>query len=367
MVTRLLGSRGFMSTAVVLVVVLAGAAALQLSRPAPPVHTYCADMPDSIGLYRGSSVTVLGIPVGEVTGIEPHGASARVRFTVRADRRLPLDVGAVTVSDTLVADRHLALVGDEPATGGWEPGTCITRTLTPLSLSETFDALAGLADELNAADDPAQRTALGSGLSALDRATAGTGDDINAVLHQLGRALAAPDAAIGHLGSLIDALTELVRHARNGWDTVRAMTIELPRTFNDIVTIAFPPIIDIVTYLIQVLPQLNDVMMMIGTPAVRALDKIADLPALLTAGFGSVAEVIRLTPALASGFAASIDPDSGRPTIGYAPPKLAVPQADSPHVCAAIQAVTGRPCALAPDGTVILPTLPTLLAAVSAR
>ncbi|MFC4372920.1 MlaD family protein [Nocardia halotolerans] len=367
MLVRLLGSRAVLSTAVTIVLVLVCAVTWQVVRPAPAVRGYCADMPDSIGLYPGSEVTVLGIRVGEVIDIEPHGTSARVRFTVRADRRLPLDVGAVTVNDTLVADRALALVGDEPVGPGREPGTCITNTLTPQSLSETFDALAGLADELNAADDPAQRTAVGSGLSALDRATSGTGADINAVITGLGRALAAPDAAIGHLGSLIDALAALVHRARNGWDTVEAMTRELPRTFDDIVTIAFPPIIDIVTYLVQVLPQLNDVLMLVGTPAVRALDRMAELPALLNAGVSSLAEVIRLTPAVAAGLAATIDPSTGRPTIGYAPPRIAVPPSDSPQVCAAIQAMTGQPCAVGADGTVTVPALPALLSAVSAR
>src|SRR5690606_5987796 len=111
MLARVLGSRGFMSTAMLLTVALVAAAAYGLARPEPETRAYRADMPDSVGLYEGSAVTVLGVRVGEVTGIESIGASARVRFTVRADRTLPTDVGAVTVSDTLLADRRLELVG----------------------------------------------------------------------------------------------------------------------------------------------------------------------------------------------------------------------------------------------------------------
>ncbi|MFI8974879.1 MlaD family protein [Nocardia asteroides] len=358
---RILGSRGVLSAAVVVTVALGGATAVQLARPTPDTRAYCADLPDSIGLYPGSAVTILGIRVGTVTGIEPEGPWARVRFTVRADRRLPADVGAVTVDDTLVADRQLALVGDEPAAGGWDPGTCITKTLTPQSLTETFDALAGLAAELTG--DPAT----GSGLAALDRATAGTGEQINAVITRLGQALASPDAAIGHLGSLLDALAALAHRARNGWDTVESMTAELPRTFHDIVTIAFPPIVDIVTYLVQVLPQLNDVFMLLGTPAVRTVDAMTDLPALLSAGVGALGEVVAMTPAVAAGFTASLDPVTGHPTLRYAPPKLAVSPPDSPAVCGAVLLLTGRSCPIAPDGTAVVPALPVLLAAVSAR
>ncbi|MET8776889.1 MlaD family protein [Nocardia sp. NPDC004654] len=362
--TRTLGSRGLMSAAVVVTLVATGGAALQLTRSEPASRSYCADMPDSIGLRQGSAVTVLGIRVGEVTGIEPNGPWARVRFTVRADRRLPEEVGAVTVDDTLIANRNLALVGDEPDGPGWDPAACITNTLTPKSLSQTFDALAGVADELNGAHDPAQQGSLGAGLAALDRATAGSADRINTVIRELGQALSAPDAAIGHIGNLIDALAELTHRASSGWDDLETMTTELPQTFNDIVVIAFPPIIDIVTYLAQVLPQLNDVVMMLGMPAVRALNSMTDLPAMLAAGVGSLSEVIRMTPAIASGFAETVDPETGQLTIGYAAPELAVPQQE---ICPAIEALTGRPCAVHPGGTATIPALPFLLAAVSAR
>src|ERR1700756_2977785 len=110
MLVRILGSRGVMSAAVVLVVLLIGVVVVRLSHPSPAMRSYCAEMPDAIGLYKGSAVTIMGAPVGRVSDIQPDGGSARVRFTVPAARRLPPDVGAVTVSDTVIADRKLALV-----------------------------------------------------------------------------------------------------------------------------------------------------------------------------------------------------------------------------------------------------------------
>ncbi|WP_024803554.1 MlaD family protein [Nocardia sp. BMG51109] len=367
MLAKILGSRGLMSAAVVVVLVAAAAVGLQLSRSGPGERGYCAEMPDSIGLYEGSAVTVMGVQVGKVTDIRPDGAKARVRFTVREDRTLPPDVGAVTVSENLIADRNLALIGAEPSGPGWNPAACITKTLTPKSLSETFDALAGLADKLNGAQDPAQQGAFGAGLDAADRATAGTGDQLNDLIQQLGKALAAPDAAIGHIGQLLDALAELAHRAHGGWAQLKETIIQLPRAFHEINTLAFPPVVEIVASLAEVLPQLNDVFMMFGTPAIRAVDAIPDLPQLLSAGVGSLTDVIRMAPAIATGFTNSIDPASGRLTIGYAPPKLALPQPDADRVCAAVQAVTGQPCAPPDDGSVTLPALPALLAGVSAR
>ncbi|WP_278263070.1 MlaD family protein [Nocardia sp. AG03] len=361
-----LGSRAFMSVAVVVTLVLVGALGLRLSRPDAPTRAYCAELPDAIGLYEGSAVTVLGVPVGRVTGIRVAGATAHVEFTVRADRKLPPDVGAVTVSDTLVADRRLALIGAEPTGPAWNPASCITRTLTPKSLSQTFDALARLADQLNGADSTT-RGELGAGIDALDRATAGTGGQINDIVLALSRALSAPDAAIGHFGELLDALAALAQRARGGWGQVETTVSGLPQTFEDIVVIAFPPIIEIVDTLSDLLPQLNDVILMFGAPALRAVNSVPDLPRLIAAGVASLSEVIAMTPTIATALTSAVDPHTGALTIDYYPPKLALSHQDSDRFCTALAALTGKGCVFAEGGVPTIPPLPVLLAGVSAR
>ncbi|MFR9749845.1 MlaD family protein [Nocardia sp. 004] len=367
MLTRIAGSRAVMSAGVILILIVAAAVGLRISRPYPATQTYCADMPDAVGLFTGSAVTIMGVPVGEVTGIELHDTAARVRFTVRADRALPLDVGATTVSDTVVADRELALIGAEPSGAAWNPGRCITKTVTPKSLTETFAALAYLSDQLNSTDDPVQRTALGDGLAALDAATNGSGDQINTIINQLSTALAAPDTAIGHLGQLLDAIGELAHRARDNWGQVHDIVTELPQAFNDINVIAFPPIIELVDALSELLPQLNDVIIMLGSPALRSLNSAPNLSRLLSAGVGSLAEIIGMVPAIAAGFSSAVDSASGQLSIGYAAPKLALAQPDNDQICAAVQAITGQRCQKSENGVVAVPVLPFLLSAVSAR
>ncbi|MEU6558623.1 MlaD family protein [Nocardia nova] len=367
MLSKIAGSRGLMSAAVLLVLVLAAGIGLRLTRSEPETRSYCARMPDSIGLYKDSAVTVMGVQVGKVTGIEPENGSALVRFTVRADRKLPPDVGAVTVSRTILADRNLTLVGAEPRGPGWDPGRCITRTLTPKSLSQTFDALAKLSDQLNSANDPAQRTALGDGIDSLDRATSGTGPQINALIQQLSRALDSPDAAIGHLGQLIDDLSDLAHRAHNGLSDLETIVPRLTRTFDDINTLAFPPVADLVTALAGLLPELNEIIMQLGSPALRAVNNIPNLPKLIESGVGSLTEIIRMAPAVATGFTSAVDPGSGRFTIGYSPAKLALPQQQTGQICAALQSVAGQQCHTDANGAVTVPALPVLLSAVSAK
>ncbi|WP_067683511.1 MlaD family protein [Nocardia miyunensis] len=367
MLAKIFGSRGLMSAAVVVVVALVAATGLKLSKPSPDMRTYCAEMPDSIGLYRDSAVTIMGLQVGRVTDIEPDGATARVSFTVPASRKLPPDVGAVTVSNTLIADRNLALIGAEPTGPGWDPNRCITKTLTPKSLSQTFDALTKLAGQLESAPDLVQRNTFGTGIDALDHATAGTGAQLNAVITQLSRALAAPDAAIGHIGRLLDALAELTRRTRDHWPDVRTTMTELTQTLTDINAITLAPIVEIVDNLKDTVPQIDDVITMFASPGLHALDSIPDLPRLIAAGVGSLTDILRMAPAIATGFAATVDRTSGKFTIGYAPPKIALPQQDTGRICAAVQTITGRGCQSSGNGAVEIPALPLLLAGVSAK
>ncbi|MBH0780654.1 MlaD family protein [Nocardia bovistercoris] len=363
MARRLLASRGFMSVLVVLTLIVATVIGFRLARPHPAMRGYCAEMPDSIGLYVGSAVTVLGVPVGEVTEIRSTGATAHVRFTIPAERRLPADVGAVTLSDTLIADRKLALVGNQPPGPGWNTDRCITKTLTPQSLSQTFDALGSLAAHLRADD---QRTGPGA-LEALARATDGTAEKLNTVIWQLSQALAAPDAAVAHLGALLDTLAELAHKATRDWAAIESTVSGLPQAFIDINDDTIPPIRQLVDNLAEVLPQTNDVIMMFGSPGLRALDQSTDLARLFAARIGSLAEILRMTPAILTAFTTVTDPATGAISIDYAPPALRIPHDSASALCQALATVSSRACEPAEHGTLDVAALPLLLAAVSTR
>jgi len=106
---------------------------------------------------------------------------------------------------------------------------------------------------------------------------------------------------------------------------------------------------------------------MLVSPALRALNNVPGLSKLIASGVGSLAEIIRMTPALATGFTDAVDPVSGEFTIGYAPPKLALPPQQTDQICAALRAVAGQQCGTAGNGAVTVPALPVLLSAVSAK
>ncbi|MBL3153080.1 MlaD family protein, partial [Klebsiella pneumoniae] len=85
--------------------------------------------------YEGNQVTMRGIVVGSVTSVRNQGSGVRVDFEVDADHPVYADASATTVSDTVVADRELAVLASGTTTEPWDSGACITRTLTPKSLT----------------------------------------------------------------------------------------------------------------------------------------------------------------------------------------------------------------------------------------
>ncbi|MFI6998213.1 MlaD family protein [Nocardia sp. NPDC050175] len=350
MLRRLFGSRGFVSVAMIAILIAVATLGIRLAQPSQQMRGYCALMPDSIGLFTDSHVTIRGIPSGRVTRIEPADKGTRVEFEIPADEKLPIDVGATTVSDTLIANRRLALIGNRPDGPGWEAGRCITKTLTPKSLSQTFAAVAKLADELDGANDPAQQNRLLAGLTTMNDATVGRGQQINDLIHTLGSALNEPDAAIGHLGQLIDALASLARSAASGWGEVESTVTGLPDALHAVNTMAVPPIVQVLTDIGDILPMLNDLTLMFGGPLLRQLDA-ADATLLLAgAGIGSLLDLIRMVPSIAAAFTHSIDPANGRAVIDYAPPRVAIPDSSAPQVCAAINAIAPGRCTDTTDG-----------------
>lgn len=350
MLRALVGSRGFVSIAGVLVLALVSVAGyFVVYDPTKPMRSYCAILPDAIGLYPNNHVTIRGIPVGTVSTIAPHANGVRVDFEVDARWMLQGKVSATTVSNTVVADRNLAVL-TKAGTGDWDPGTCITDTLTPKSLTETVDALGRLSADLTGNSDPAELDRLKSGLASLDAATTGTGPEINALIRKLGSALDSPAAAIGHIGGLIDALDSLSGSTADGWQDIKLMLLR----FAEALTIANKHLLadggGIVDNLRIIIPWFNDITRMFGTTILTGLDATVPLVRLLGANVGGIQQIIGKVPAITSAFARAVDPQTGITTITYAPPTVALPSGDADRICAGVNELAPGRCASAADG-----------------
>lgn len=365
MLDRVLGSQAFMSIAgAVVVAALAIAGYFIAFDPMKKTESYCAIMPDSIGLYAGNQVTMRGITVGTVTSVANQGKTVRVDFDVDADYPVYADASATTVSDTVVADRNLAVLSSGKNTAHWDRGQCITKTLTPKSLTETLTALSSLSDQL-IGPDPAQPNSLAKGLAALDAATAGTGPQVNELIRKLGSALKSPDADIGHLAGIFDAFASVSQKVNQYWGDLQSMLVRIGPALDQASTELLGPAVQLFDGLRQVLPMLNDITTMLGDPILRALDASVPLIKLLRANVGSLRDVVLMTPALTSAFRTVVA--DGAPGITYAPPRVAIPHENAEQVCAAVNAVAPGKCVGSANGMVDMQLVPLVLGSAGGR
>lgn len=366
MLKRVLAAPALMSVAGAMVLVLAVAAAYVIAfEPLARTRSYCAIMPDSIGLYQGNQVSMRGITVGTVTRIAPAGAKVRVDFEVDADHPVYADAGATTVSDTVVADRELAVLSGGQSREEWDPRQCLTKTLTPKSLTRTITALAELSDQIGGTG--AQPNALAGGLDALDAASAGTGPRINHLIGQLGRVLESPDADIAHLAGIFDAFASVSNKVAEHWGDLKVMLTRLAPTLNQAHSELLTPGIALFDGLREILPMLNDLTVILADPLMSTLDNLVPLVKLLRANVGSLSDIVATTPVLASALRTVTDPATGAPGLTYAPPRVAIPQENAEQVCAAVNAIAPGRCAGAANGMVDLHLVQLVLGSVGAR
>ncbi|WP_336083372.1 MlaD family protein [Nocardia sp. SSK8] len=336
MLRRLVSSRGFVSVvATGTVAILAAALYLLVLRPPVTTKAYCAMLPDTIGLYVGNHVTLRGMSVGEVTAIDPQGEAVRVDFAVDERHPVPADAAAVTVSDTIVADRELAVLpGGDPA-GQRDANGCITRTLTPKSITQTLDAVAGLARQ-TLGTDSGTGDALRRGLAALDTATAGTGPDINTGIADLAALLDSPDAAIAHLGGILDSLAAISGSVADRWGDIRLMLTRLATVLDQVNNELFSRTVEIIDGFQRVLPMLNEITTLFGDPIFRVLDATVPLVRLIRVNVDTLRDIAVRVPVLAAAATTATDPARG---VDYLGPRVALP----PELAAELCALDGDP------------------------
>lgn len=367
MLNRILGSQAFMSIAgAAVIAALAVVGYVVIFDPLQKTESYCAIMPDSIGLYPGNQVTMRGLPVGSVSSVRNQGSTVRVDFEVDADYPVYADASATTVSDTVVADRDLAVLASGKDTNRWDSGQCITKTLTPKSLTETLTALAQLSDQL-VGQDPSQPNVLADGLSSLNSATAGAGPQINELIRKLGSTLSSPEADIGHLAGIFDAFASVSKKVNQHWGDLQSMLTRLAPALDQASTELLSPGAELFDGLREVLPMLNDITTLFGDPIMRGLDASIPLVKLLRANVGSLRDIVLMTPMLATAFQTVAAPAGGAPGITYAPPKVAIPQQHADEVCAAMNVVAPGRCTGAANGMVDVQLIPLVLGLAGAQ
>ena len=131
--------------------VLLAALGWTILRPAGQ-YRVTAYFTETVGLYPGSDVRVLGIPIGTIDDVVPEGEKVRVEMSLDDEYDVPADANAIILAPSLVSDRYIqfAPVYDGGPTLEDGDDVPLERTAIPVEL----DAVYGAIDELSEALGP---------------------------------------------------------------------------------------------------------------------------------------------------------------------------------------------------------------------
>jgi virulence factor Mce-like protein len=171
--------------------------------------TIVAQFPNANGLYNGNAVDVLGMKVGKVVGIQAQDTHVDVTMKVDKWVKIPADAMAVTVSESVLTDRHVEFT---PAYRGGPTMADHTvlgpdRTRTPVE----FDSLLSMADKLSKSlsGDGGGNGPVAGLLDVGSQIAIGHGKDMGEAMSELSRALQlGPDGG----AATRDALTKIVKN-----------------------------------------------------------------------------------------------------------------------------------------------------------
>jgi virulence factor Mce-like protein len=291
-------------------VVLLAALGWTILRPAGQ-YRVTAYFAETVGLYPGSDVRVLGIPIGSITDVVPLGDRVRVEMTIDDDYDVPADADAVVLAPSLVSDRYVqfAPVYDGGPTMQDGDQVPLERTAIPVEL----DAVYGALDELSAALGPSGANENGALSDLIDTGAAnlgGNGQALNRTLTGFSQAvetlaenrddlfgsldnlqtfttaLATIDAQVGQFNDNMAAVSELLASERKDLQAAIALLSDA---------------------LADVAGFVRDNTTLLTTN----VDRLADVTLVLVQQRAKLAEVLDVAPAALSNLARAYNPDFG--------------------------------------------------------
>ncbi|MFD9965949.1 MCE family protein [Amycolatopsis sp. NPDC058986] len=182
----------------------------------------------AVGLYPGSTVRVLGVPVGRVDEVTPVGTRVRAELSVREGQAVPAGATAVVVAPSLVSDRYVQL--SPVYTGGprLESGAVIPveRTVTPVELDELYKSVNQLSTALGPAGANAGG-ALSNLLDVLAKNAQGNGATLNQTIKRFADATRTLAGTSGQLFGTVDGLRKFTTMLANNDGQVSEFTRQL--------------------------------------------------------------------------------------------------------------------------------------------
>ncbi|WP_040338566.1 MCE family protein [Candidatus Blastococcus massiliensis] len=266
---------------------------------------------ETVGLYPGSDVRVLGIAIGTVDDVVPMGDKVRVDMSIDEDYDVPADANAIVLAPSLVSDRYVQFSPVYDGGPTMEDGAEVPleRTGIPVELDAVYAAL----DELSEALGPNGANADGALSDLVDVGAAnleGNGETLNRTLTGFSQA--------------VETLAENRDHLFDSLDNLQTFTSALAQIdvqvgqFNQNMAAVSQLLADERADLQEAVSLLSDAL---GQVAVFVRDntsllttnvnRLADVTLVLVQQRTKLAEVLDVAPAALGNLARAYNPDYG--------------------------------------------------------
>jgi phospholipid/cholesterol/gamma-HCH transport system substrate-binding protein len=182
----------------------------------------------TVGVYPGSTVRVLGVQVGTIDDVTPEGTQVKVDMSVDRGVQIPANAQAVVVAPSVVSDRYIQLA--PVYAGGPTMGDNATiprnRTATPVELDQLYNSLNKLSTSLgpNGAN---QNGALSNLLNTAAANLNGNGQNLHDTITQLSDLSQTLDSNKDNLFATVDNLANFTTMLANSDATVRKVSQQL--------------------------------------------------------------------------------------------------------------------------------------------
>lgn len=192
--------------------------------------TVTAYFAETKGVYVGDDVTILSVPIGQISAIKAEPGRVKVDMKIDADQKLPANVQAAIIGRSLVSVRAIALGptydgGDALVSGDTIP---ITRTAIPVEWDEVKTQLVELATALgpNGMDEKGAANRL---VSSTAEFLDGRGASIHRTLDSLASAFQTLDDNRGNLFATVRNLQVFVTAINESDAQVRDFNLRLAK------------------------------------------------------------------------------------------------------------------------------------------
>ncbi|ORB29261.1 virulence factor Mce family protein [Mycolicibacterium parafortuitum] len=203
--------RALVIAGVVILLVIAAVFIGQKLYKAATTKTAVAYFTQTLAIYPGDKVQIMGVQVGAIDKIEPAGDKMRVTFHYESKYKVPENATASILNPSLVASRTIQL--SPPYTGGpvLEDGAVLDldRTQVPVEYDDLRDSVSRLLRDLGPTPEQ-PKGPFGDIIESAADGFAGKGKQFNETLNNLSEALFALNEGRGDFFSVIKSLALFV-------------------------------------------------------------------------------------------------------------------------------------------------------------